>query len=143
MLYQKNDCISFGKEFLPMPDDMPPPADSLPVLIVDDEPAILDLLRSVLEDEGFTVITASNGAAALYLIQRTPIALVLTDLMMPLVSGIDLARQLHSSPQTASIPLLLMSAAMPQQINPIFATVIYKPFAVDTVVSIVRQFLPG
>ena len=38
---------------------------NLTVLIVDDEPAILDLLRSVLEDEGFTVITASNGAAAL------------------------------------------------------------------------------
>jgi CheY-like chemotaxis protein len=143
MLYQKNDCISFGKEFLPMPDDMPPAVDSLPVLIVDDEPAILDLLRSVLEDEGFTVITASNGTDALSLIQRTPVALVLTDLMMPLVSGINLARQLRSSPQTASIPLLLMSAAMPQQVNPIFAAVIHKPFAVDTVVSIVRQFLPG
>jgi CheY-like chemotaxis protein len=124
-----------------MPDDMPPAASS-PVLIVDDEPAILDLLRSVLEDEGFTVMTASNGAAALYLIQQTPIALVLTDLMMPLVSGIDLARQLHSNPQTASIPLLLMSAAMPQQVSTIFAAVIHKPFAVDTVVSIVRQFLP-
>ena len=126
-----------------MPDDMPPTGDSLPVLIVDDEPAILDLLRAILEDEGFTVMSASNGASALYLIQRTPIALVLTDLMMPLVSGIDLARQLHSSPQTASIPLLLMSAAMPQQVNPIFAAVIHKPFAVDTVVGIVRQFLPG
>lgn len=126
-----------------MPDDMLPAGNSLPVLIVDDEPAILDLLRAILEDEGFTVMTASNGTAALYLIQRTPVALVLTDLMMPLVSGLDLARQLRSSPQTANIPLLLMSAALPQQVNPIFTAVIPKPFAVDTVVSIVRQFLPG
>ena len=118
-------------------------ADQRRVLVADDEPDLLYAIKLYLEDEGFTVITASNGAGALYLIQRTPIALVLTDLMMPLVSGIDLARQLRSSPQTASIPLLLMSAAMPQQAYPIFAAVIHKPFAVDTVVRIVRQFLPG
>src|SRR6476660_6469002 len=123
--------MSFGNERVPIPDDIPPAAASLPVLIVDDEPHILDLLRDVLEDEGFTVITASNGAAALYLIQRSPVALVLTDLMMPFVSGIDLARQLHSSPQTANIPLLLMSAAMPAHVSPIFAAVIHKPFVVD------------
>ena len=125
-----------------MPDDIPSEAASLPVLIVDDEPNILDLLRDVLEDEGFTVITASNGAAALYLIQRSPVALVLTDFMMPFVSGIDLARQLHSNPQTATIPLLLMSAVMPQQVSSIFAAVIHKPFEVDALVRIVRQFLP-
>jgi CheY-like chemotaxis protein len=134
--------MSFGNELLPMPDDIPPEAASLPVLIVDDEPHILDLLRDVLEDEGFTVITASNGAAALYLIQRSPVALVLTDLMMPFVSGIDLARQLHSNPQTATVPLLLMSAVMPQQVSSIFAAVIHKPFEVDALVQLVRQFLP-
>ena len=125
-----------------MPDDIPPEAASLPVLIVDDEPNILDLLRDVLEDEGFTVITASNGAAALYLIQRSPVALVRTDLMMPFVSCVDLARQLHSNPQTATVPLLLMSAVMPQQVSDIFAAVIRKPFEVDAIVRIVRQFLP-
>jgi CheY-like chemotaxis protein len=125
-----------------MPDENLPEAASLPVLIVDDEPNILDLLRDVLEDEGFTVITASNGAAALYLIQRSPVALVLTDLMMPFVSGVDLARELHSNPQTANVPLLLMSAVMPQQVSDIFAAVIHKPFEVDAIVRIVRQFLP-
>lgn len=125
-----------------MPDDTSPEASLLPVLIVDDEPIILDLLRDVLEDEGFRVVTASNGAAALYLIQRTPVALVLTDLMMPFVSGIDLARQLHSNPQTAAIPLVLMSAALPQQVSDIFAAVIHKPFDVDTIVRVVRQLLP-
>jgi CheY-like chemotaxis protein len=125
-----------------MPDDIPPEATSLPVLIVDDEPHILDLLRDVLEDEGFTVITASNGAAALYVIQRSPVALVLTDLMMPFVSGIDLARQLHSNPETATIPLLLMSAVLPQPVSGIFAAVIHKPFEVDALIQLVRQFLP-
>lgn len=121
----------------------PQPSAPPPVLIVDDEPQILSLLRDVLEDEGFTVITASNGAAALYLIQQTPITLVLTDLMMPVVSGLELARQLHSNPHTSNIPLLLMSAALPQQPDPIFAAVIHKPFAIEAVVRIVHQFLPG
>ena len=119
-----------------------PEAHSLPILIVDDEPNILELLRGVLEDEGFTVITASNGAAALNVIQRSPVALVLTDLMMPFVSGLDLARQLHSNPKTASTPLLLMSAAMPQQVSNIYAAVIHKPFEVDEIIRVVRQFLP-
>jgi CheY-like chemotaxis protein len=112
------------------------------VLIVDDEPDILDLLRDVLESEGLTVFTASNGRAALYLIQRSPVALVLTDWMMPHVSGIDLARQLRSNPATTTIPLLLMSAAMPQHISDMFAAVIHKPFALDTVIELVREFLP-
>ena len=114
---------------------------SLPVLLVDDEPVILDLLRDILEEEGLTVITATNGAAALYLIQRTPIALVLTDLMMPVMSGVELAHQVHANPQTATIPLLLMSAAAPQQVSPIFAAVIHKPFSVESVVRIVHHFL--
>ena len=126
-----------------MLDARPPQAVSLPVLIVDDEPHILTLLRDVFEEDGLTVITVSNGAAALYLIQRTPIALVLTDLMMPMVSGLELAHQLHSNPQTAHIPLLLMSATMPQPPSPIFAAVIHKPFAIEGLVGIVRQFLPN
>jgi len=120
----------------------PPQAVSLPVLIVDDEPFILILIRDILEEQGLAVITASNGVAALYLIQQTPIALVLTDLMMPMVSGIELARQLHSNPQTAHIPLLLMSAAMPEPPSSIFAAVIHKPFAIDGLVHNVRQFMP-
>jgi CheY-like chemotaxis protein len=138
----ERDLRSLANERVSKPDDIPPEAASRPVLIVDDEPIILDLLRDVLQDEGFTVITANNGAAALYLIERTPVALVLTDLMMPFVSGIDLAQQLHSNPQTAGIPLLLMSAVMPRQVGHIFAAVIHKPFEVDAIVRIVRQFLP-
>lgn len=125
-----------------MPNAIPPETGSLAVLIVDDEPNILDLLRDILEGEGYTVVTASNGAAALYHIQRSPVALVLTDFMMPFVSGIDLARQVHSNPQTASIPLVLMSAVLPDQGSDMFATVIRKPFSLDTIVRMVHQLLP-
>jgi CheY-like chemotaxis protein len=118
------------------------PSAPLSLLIVDDEPDIIELLQAVLEDEGFTVLTASNGAAALYLVQHTTVALVLTDLMMPIVSGLELARRLRGNPATAKIPLLLMSATVPQRIEDLFAQVIPKPFSIDTVIDLVHQLLP-
>lgn len=132
-----------GNEPRRLPDERPSEAASRPVLIVDDDPYILDLLCDVLKDEGYTVITASNGAAALYLVQQSPVALVLTDFMMPGVSGTDLARQLRSNPLTAPIPLLLMSAALPRPVSDIFAAFIHKPFEIDTLVRTVRQFVPA
>jgi CheY-like chemotaxis protein len=122
-----------------MSDARPSPSPSLPLLIVDDENEICDLLRDVFEEEGFTVLTTSNGAAALSLLQRTPVALVVTDLMMPQLSGFELAQRLRSNPQTATIPLILMSAAMPQQLSDLFVLVIQKPFAIEAIVRAVNQ----
>lgn len=111
-----------------------------PVLIVDDERIILELLRDVLEEEGFVVLTAANGREALQVIERTPIALVLTDLMMPEVSGMELARQLHTNPVTAAIPIMLMSAVPPHQIDDLFVVVFHKPFLIDAVIMNVGQW---
>jgi CheY-like chemotaxis protein len=132
-----------GNKPPPISDASLSKAASLPVLIVDDEPEILDLLRDILEYEGFTVVVATNGALALRQIQRTPVALVLTDFMMPFVSGVELARQVHNNSQTATIPVVLMSAAMPEHVDDLFAAVIHKPFSVDTIVRTIRQFLLG
>ena len=122
-----------------MSDSRPSPSPSLPLLIVDDEPEIANLLRDVFEDEGYRVLTASNGTAALSLLQRTPVALVVTDLMMPQLSGLELAQRLRSNPQTATIPLILMSAALPHEVSDLFALVIKKPFTIDAIVRAVRQ----
>jgi CheY-like chemotaxis protein len=127
-------------EHQPSSDDLSNEPEARSVLIVDDEPVILELIREVLEDEGFTVLTASTGTAALYLVQRTPVALILTDLMMPNFSGLELARRLHAHPETAAIPLVLMSAAMPEQVSDLFVAVIHKPFPIDTVVQTVRRY---
>jgi len=111
----------------------------LSILIVDDEPEILIMLRDVLEEAGFVVQTASDGNAALALLMHTCVALVLTDLMMPSMTGLQLAHQLQSNPVTAAIPVLLMSAALPPHIDGIFAAVLSKPFALDELVVTVRQ----
>ena len=120
-------------------DDAPGPR-MLPVLIVDDEPDILEMLRDVLEEAGFVVLTAHDGKAALALLAHTPVALVLTDLMMPQVTGLQLAQQLRSDPRTATIPVLVMSAALPPHMANLFAAVLPKPFALDDLVTILRQF---
>jgi len=124
-----------------MPDIVPARSPALPILVVDDEDEIVNLLCAVLEDDGFRVLTAKNGADALTLIQQNPVALVLTDLMMPQGSGLDLARRLRGDPQTARIPIILMSAAMPRQVSQLFTHVIHKPFSIDVVIDMVHQLL--
>ena len=114
---------------------------ALPVLIVDDEANILALLREVLEEAGFLVLTAPNGSAALALLAQTSVALVLTDLMMPTVTGLQLAQQLHSDPRTVAIPVLAMTAAALPHRPDLFAMVISKPFDLDELVRIVRRFV--
>lgn len=111
------------------------------IVVVDDDPAILTLLQHILEVEGFSVLTAQNGAAALSLLERTPAALVLTDLMMPLLNGIELAQRLHADPRTAALPIVLMSAVLPADRDKLFAAVIQKPFPIKTIVQVVRACL--
>src|SRR3954447_13930502 len=74
------------------------------VLIVDDEPGILDSLQKVFERESLRVITAKGGAEALELLRKEPISVVLTDLVMPGMSGLDLLKASRSvSPETETI----------------------------------------
>ena len=63
----------------PSDDDMASPEPVRPVLIVDDELAIIDMLREVLREEGYAVVAANNGTAALHLLQRTLVLFILTD----------------------------------------------------------------
>ena len=113
------------------------------ILLVDDELPILNMLRDVLVDEGFPIITARSGVAALLLLQQTTVALVLMDFMMPGLNGLELAEQLRLNPQTAAIPLLLMSAVPPADVGSLFMAVISKPVSLDQVVQLIRQFQVG
>lgn len=125
---------------LPSSNAASPALPALPILVVDDDPFILDLLCDVLKEAGFVVQTASDGRAALALLQHMPVALVLTDLMMPYVTGLQLAQQLRSNAETAAIPVVLMSAAPPPRMSDTFRAVIPKPFVLDDLVTTVRQF---
>ncbi len=110
-----------------------------PILVIDDEIPIIELLRDLLEDEGFVVLTATNGKVALKLVQQQVVGLIITDQMMPQLTGTELAEQLRSDPQTAAIPLLLMSAALPEKTSDLFVAFVQKPFNIEDILLHVRR----
>src|SRR5690242_4893156 len=77
------------------------------VLVVDDDPAIVELLRDFLAAEGFAVQGALDTAAAAAILAQAPIDCVLLDVMMPGPSGFDLCRQIRG---TSEVPILFLSA---------------------------------
>ena len=79
------------------------------VLIVDDDQNVLELLVDLLELEGYAVASASDGAEGFDLAQSFAPDVVVSDVVMPRVNGIELCRRLKQEPQTSSIPVLLIS----------------------------------
>lgn len=80
------------------------------ILVVDDEPDIRWLLRLALEAAGYRVSEAAHGEQALDAIRRQPPALLLSDLMMPVMDGNELSRQVRALPGSAGLPILVLSA---------------------------------
>ena len=79
------------------------------ILVVDDEPDARFLLRYAFERAGHEVSEAANGQAALQAIADSRPDLVVTDVMMPVMDGVELIRRLRANPDTAHIPILCVS----------------------------------
>ncbi|WP_337288211.1 response regulator transcription factor [Candidatus Methylomirabilis sp.] len=80
------------------------------VLVVDDEKDITALVAYHLEREGFRVLQAHDGLQALELIKRERPSLLVLDLMLPHLSGLDVCRRLRKEPDTARLPILMLTA---------------------------------
>jgi len=80
-------------------------------LVVDDSMVIRHTVSRFLEDRGFAVETASNGMEALEILKRVKPALVITDMQMPAMGGSEFISALKNKPETASIPILILTAA--------------------------------
>jgi two-component system alkaline phosphatase synthesis response regulator PhoP len=76
-------------------------------LVVDDEPKIRDLARRYLEADGFQVLEAADGEAALTVLAETEPDIVVTDIMMPVLNGLELLRQIRL---TSSVPVVMLTA---------------------------------
>ena len=85
------------------------------VLVVDDTPHNVKLLADLLAVKGYAVATAVNGEEALVKVASEQPDLVLLDVMMPGLSGYDVCRQLRADPQTALLPIVLVTSLDPQQ----------------------------
>lgn len=106
------------------------------VLIVDDERPIVEFLSDLFEEEGYAVRRAYDGAAAMRDIEREPPDLVLSDIALPGLNGVDLAKRVTS----LAIPVVLMSAAYSSPSLP-NVTFIPKPFALDGLLAAVQTVL--
>ncbi len=82
-----------------------------PILIVDDNPVVLRLLASMLAREGYQVVEADSGRKALDLLALTLPELILLDLDMPGVSGLDTCRSIKTNARTADIPIIFVTAS--------------------------------
>jgi len=80
------------------------------ILVVDDEPDLLELVRFNLSQEGFRVDTATDGAEALARIGAARPDLVVLDLMLPDQSGTEICRKIRSTPETAALPVIMLTA---------------------------------
>jgi CheY-like chemotaxis protein len=113
------------------------------ILVVEDEPAIALVLRLILEDEGYQVILAAASPQAwAQLTARRP-DLVISDLMLPGLSGTALYQRMQADPGLAAVPVLLMSAAVEPELRPAgnYVGFLRKPFEVAALLLLVRQGL--
>lgn len=146
-------------EFRPVPPKFQPESDRVPprgpgdlhfrcsrggayvetILVVDDEDDIRTVVRKMLEAKGYTVLNASDPQQALRLATQQPVHLLLTDVVMPLLRGTELAQRVQAvSPWTK---VLLMSAYKISEITASGYPFIPKPFTPDALVAKVRQVL--
>lgn len=80
------------------------------VLLVDDTPANMDVLRGILEGEGYRIFAAPSGEVALKIAPRTQPDIILLDVMMPGIDGLETCRRLKQDPKTKDIPVIFVSA---------------------------------
>jgi DNA-binding response OmpR family regulator len=83
---------------------------SAKILVVDDEPEAVELLEFNLQQAGFDVLTAGDGAAALKRARAASPGLIVLDLMLPEVDGLEVCKMLRRDPVTAAIPIVMVTA---------------------------------
>jgi CheY-like chemotaxis protein len=115
-----------------------------PVLVVDDDSAILTTITEILELEGYPFITASDGAEALHRIAAEQPSLVLLDMRMPVLNGWEVARAVRE--RGIMVPIVVMTAAQDarlwsEQIGA--AGYLAKPFDLDDLLATIERFFPA
>lgn len=118
------------------------------ILIVEDNPDIRDTLRDVLELHGYAVRTAENGRVGLDMLKGAAPALILLDLMMPVMDGWEFLKAVRGTPGTpaAAIPITVVTGSMEQhELERRYGVrVIAKPVDVDRLLDIAKHYCgPG
>ncbi len=132
-----------------MPESqLDPSREKALILLADDEPHITLVLARKLQANGYQVITAEDGEEALEQAEQTTPALVITDLQMPYMSGIELARQLKANDATSRTPVIMLTARGyvldPGELaSTNIRFIMSKPFSAREILGKVMDLLPS
>ena len=116
------------------------------ILIVEDEIDVAELLGHHLRGEGFSVEIVTNGRTAFAAVKTQPPALIVLDLMLPEISGLDLCRMIKSNPVTRNVPIVMLSARI-EEIDRVLGfelgadDYVVKPFSPRELVLRIRAIL--
>ncbi len=109
------------------------------ILVVDDEYEVAMALATILEDEGYEVGLANDGQEAKVMLEKKRPDLILSDVMMPRLNGIQLVSFIKGNPEKKDIPIVLMSAA-PMKEGTQSDGFLKKPFNIDLLMNEVMKF---
>jgi CheY-like chemotaxis protein len=116
------------------------------VLIAEDDPDVRALLHFLLEEEGVKVVTAENGAQALSTLAWYHPDLILTDLAMPEIDGLELIKRVRQQPELAKIPIVVMTTYRGNYLEAALCAganaVLRKPDDFDHLMGTLSQVLP-
>jgi EAL domain-containing protein (putative c-di-GMP-specific phosphodiesterase class I)/CheY-like chemotaxis protein len=129
-----------GTDLLRGAEPVPTERDGL-VLVVDDEPSILEVIRDILQGHGFHVMTASNGAEAMRLVEETVPDVVLLDMNMPVLDGAGFATAVRDRGLRVPIVVMTAGASAPRWARELRADAyLSKPFELTGLVEIAKRF---
>lgn len=115
------------------------------VLLVEDDRSVRRYLEVTLQRCGYEVITAGDGLEAMKLALSSPVDVVVTDAVMPQMSGHELARFLRNTPKLASLPIILLTGQENREAAPasdkIISAFLYKPVKVEELKNCLAQLL--
>jgi DNA-binding response OmpR family regulator len=118
------------------------------ILVVDDEPDILELARVILKSKGYEVITANDGQEALEKVSVSKPDLIILDILMPRMNGFEVCKKLKSDQETASIPILMFTVLgrdkdREQGLKAGADDYLVKPFSAEELINIIKNRLPS
>lgn len=135
-----------GSDLDMWPDFRTPDRMTCPcVLVVDDEPDIRNLLAAILRQEGYKVLSATNGAEALEAMAKAEVNLVVLDLMMPIKNGFDVLEVRAADPKLQRIPVVVVTAHLESEaaraLEKGICAVMPKPFNIADLRALVSDCL--
>ena len=114
------------------------------ILVIDDEPNYQNMMEFLFSSEGFRVLKASSGVEALEILKREEVELIITDMKMPQMDGLDLAKAVKE--MCPSMPIVLMTgfsieSRVQEALNINAKACLHKPFSIDEMKEVVHGIL--